>query len=313
MKPKVSIIILTYNHLEETMITLDCFLKQTYENAHIIVVDNASSDRTCNYIKTNYTGITLIENPANYGWAKGNNIGIQYAMSHGAEYVLLANSDLFFDNVAIISQLISDFESFSDEQKIKILGTEQYTYTTPHLLQSDGIFHFSNSTKRNHKINSFRNQNESKLPSNFFKVDAIIGAFILIQCKLFNEIGFIDEDYYFTWEDTDLCFRAWQNGFQCVVDKDLQIFHKAYTTCKKNSALSTYYRMRNLYMFQKKHRKSIGNYYFYLFIYYYKFIRRIGSILFFPSKQSENRKKVLKAALLGFSDALIYHRKGKRY
>ena len=313
MENNLSIIILTYNHLKETIITIDCFKKQNYKKFNIIVVDNKSEDNTCTFIKEKYPEIVLIENSENYGWAKGNNIGIKYALEKGANYILLANNDLFFDDSTIISTLVKNFEELPTESRVGAMGTRQYSYFEQDKLEGDDFFYFSKSKKRNKELNIYRCQNKVTFPLFFKKVDYIIGAFVLIKSEVIEEIGFFDEDLYFTWEDLDFCYRIWQHGFACIINHDLKIYHKVSTSCKINSAYSTYYRIRNMYLFQKKHKKTIPNYSYYLLLYYYKFFKHLLRIILFPSRLSDSRFKVFQAAIHGFTDVIFFNRKGKRY
>ena len=52
----------------------------------------------------------LIENDENYGWAKGNNIGIEYSLKNGADYVLLCNNDILLKDNDVITKLVSTVE-----------------------------------------------------------------------------------------------------------------------------------------------------------------------------------------------------------
>lgn len=93
---KVFVIIVTFNG----KIWYDrCFrsLRQSDIPLHIIVIDNASSDDTVLYIKSNYPEIILIESDKNLGFGQGNNKGIRYALDHGADYVFLLNQDAWIE------------------------------------------------------------------------------------------------------------------------------------------------------------------------------------------------------------------------
>src|SRR3989338_5424082 len=59
----------------------------------VIVVDNASTDGSLAWLKENYPQVNVLAQTENYGFAKGNNIGITWAMNHGCDYVFLLNSD----------------------------------------------------------------------------------------------------------------------------------------------------------------------------------------------------------------------------
>jgi hypothetical protein len=92
--PKVSIILLTYNQLDYTKECFNSIIEKTaYPNYEIIIVDNKSQDDTPNYLRTiqsEYKNVKVILNEENYGFAKGNNIGINAC---DGDYIILLNND----------------------------------------------------------------------------------------------------------------------------------------------------------------------------------------------------------------------------
>lgn len=95
MNPKVSIIILNWNGEEYLEDCLTSVLNQTYEDSEIIVVDNNSTDNSLEFIKDKFPKAEVIALEKNYGFAKGNNIGIKYALNkYNPNYVLLLNTDI---------------------------------------------------------------------------------------------------------------------------------------------------------------------------------------------------------------------------
>lgn len=79
----------------------------------VVVVDNASTDGTVEYLSHNYPSLHLICNKNNLGFAKANNIGIQYAISNGADYVFLLNQDAWVevDTIKILLKTFNDNEN----------------------------------------------------------------------------------------------------------------------------------------------------------------------------------------------------------
>lgn len=93
---KVFVIIVTYNG----KYWYDrCFesLRHSTIPVSVVVVDNASTDDTVEFIKANYPEIVLIKAPKNLGFGQGNNKGIQYALEHRADYVFLLNQDAWIE------------------------------------------------------------------------------------------------------------------------------------------------------------------------------------------------------------------------
>ncbi|PMP74390.1 MAG: glycosyltransferase family 2 protein, partial [Chloroflexus aggregans] len=95
MKPRVAIIVLTYNGISDTLACLASLARLTYpaERYDVVVVDNASRDGTPAQVHSTFPQTVVIENGANVGFAAGNNVGLRYAQVHGYDYALLLNND----------------------------------------------------------------------------------------------------------------------------------------------------------------------------------------------------------------------------
>lgn len=119
----VGIIILNYKNYTETEECVKSVLKQEYSNYHILIVDNGSDNESYGYLKKIYqkeTKVSLIKARKNYGFAKGNNIGIHYIKEkYNSEYVLLLNSDVLLVDPYYIQKMID-----SDGTNIGVIGSK---------------------------------------------------------------------------------------------------------------------------------------------------------------------------------------------
>ncbi|MCD6460718.1 glycosyltransferase family 2 protein, partial [bacterium] len=174
----------------------------------IIVVDNASSDESVKLVETSFPDVTLIKNSKNLGFARAVNKGIRVSCG---KYVLLLNTDTLLQKNAVC-QLVDYMDS---NKKAGISGGQ--------LMYKDG-----------RKQNSFDNYpsllfeifNKSLLkrmfPRKFYgklrnfdnpvEVDSVIGACFVISRSCIDDIGLLDEDYFFFIEETDYCYRAGRKG-----------------------------------------------------------------------------------------------------
>jgi N-acetylglucosaminyl-diphospho-decaprenol L-rhamnosyltransferase len=89
---KVYVVIVTYN---ATRWIEKCFnsLRNSSVNLQIVVVDNKSTDDTLTILRKNFPEVTIIESEVNLGFGKGNNIGIEFSLKAGAEFIFLLNQD----------------------------------------------------------------------------------------------------------------------------------------------------------------------------------------------------------------------------
>ena len=101
--PKVAIVIVTWNKKKYVLDLLNSLGNLNYDNHDIIVVDNASTDDTCQVIREQYTYVDLIENKENLGGTGGFNTGMRYVLEkRGYKYTWLLDNDAVVENDTLI-------------------------------------------------------------------------------------------------------------------------------------------------------------------------------------------------------------------
>jgi len=110
------------------------FLSHNYENYMVIVVDNASTDNSVKNLEEEFKDrITIIKNNENLGFSGANNIGIEYALQNGCEFVILLNNDTVIDK-----DLIHNMVSTSLSNDNAIISPKIYYYNEPNKIWSAG-------------------------------------------------------------------------------------------------------------------------------------------------------------------------------
>jgi len=218
--PKVSIIILNYNGLSDTIKCLESLKNITYPNYNVIVVDNNSNGNDADYLEENYGNwVQIVRNSKNYGYAEGNNIGIRIAQKNKPDYILILNNDVIVDPL-FLDELVQAAEN---DAKVGIAGPKQYYMDNPEILYSAGgkILPFWGLTRQigNGKKGGNRyNQ--------LMEVDVITGACWLIRNGVIEKIGYIPTDYFLQWEDIDYCTNVRRHGYKCLYVPKAIIWHK---------------------------------------------------------------------------------------
>ena len=110
LEPRVSIIIPHWNGIEVLSECLESLEKTTYPNLEIIVVDNASSDGSQDWVSLHYPNIKLIENNTNLGYAGGCNKGAKVSTG---DYLVFLNNDTIHENNWI--ETLADFLNLNSE------------------------------------------------------------------------------------------------------------------------------------------------------------------------------------------------------
>ena len=122
--PKTFILILHYGEQEDTLECLRSLEKLNYPNFEVLVIDNDPSHRLRDL---NFSHkISKLVNAENLGFSGGNNVGIKYALEHGADYILLLNNDTVIEP-RFLKKLI---EAGENNEKIGILGPMIYKHNT---------------------------------------------------------------------------------------------------------------------------------------------------------------------------------------
>lgn len=300
----VYVIILNWNHKEDLLLTLRSFCKQTYTGLKIIVADNGSTDGSIESIKKDFPGITLINNKENLGFAAGNNRAIEYALSQNADFVLLANNDIFFDNCNLISQIIQDITDNKIEN-IGIYGIQERNYYDVNKVESNGWILFEEYQRKGKPFNIKRSEALTNLSTPYRIVDFVSGSFILIDSVVLLTCGMLDEAFFMYHEEAEFCFRAWLNKYHVVVNTSLCYYHKVAQSSGTRSPLSIYYRLRNNYYFLFKHRKNIK--YFFSFLFYLTLHNLIGFLKLTISLSFKYNRNITiwRAQTRAFRDVLL--------
>lgn len=118
-------VVLHYMAYEMTLECIDKLLKQFgRKNIHIVVVDNASNNKSGEKIRNNYKGvseITVILNRKNEGFARGNNIGFQYLKeNYNCMFIIVINNDVLIEQADFLEKVLLAYQ----QTKFAVLGPD---------------------------------------------------------------------------------------------------------------------------------------------------------------------------------------------
>ncbi len=230
--PKVSIITVNWNGLEDTTECLESLKKVTYPNYEVIVVDNGSEGNDAQVLKEKFGDyIQLIQNDKNYGCGEGFNTGIRYVLQNSQpEYILIINNDVVVDSI-FLDELVRVAES--DEQ-IGIAGLKIYYYD--YNGRKDIIWSAGGKIRRwALKIHRQMGENDTDLPKyqTLTSVDWISGAVLMFKSRLTEKVGLLNPWYFIGHEDIEYCLKARRHGFKIVYVPTAKAWHKVGATVKK--------------------------------------------------------------------------------
>jgi GT2 family glycosyltransferase len=263
---ELSIIIVNFNTKDITKACLDSIWKYWGGAAwEIIVVDNGSTDGSREMLKT-LTGITLLLNKKNLGFARANNKGIKIAKG---KYILLLNSDTEIREDAVQTMLrfmdghiragavtcrLDLSDGAMDPACHRGFPTPWVSLT--YLLGLEKLFPASRIFGGYHM--EYKNM---AIPH---QVDCVSGAFFLARMEAVWEVGLLDEDFFMYAEDIDWAYRFKQKGWEIWFNPEASILHKKKQSGRssliRSRAVTTeiYFHTYNWLFFKKHYAKKYG-------------------------------------------------------
>jgi GT2 family glycosyltransferase len=213
--------------------------------AHIIVVDNGSTDGSAELVSEQYPDATLLTLPSNRGFAGAVNVGIGHALRLGAEYVALLNNDA----VAEPDWLERLIECADRHPEAGIV--------TPKFLLSDGV-HIDSTGDFYSSWGWAYPRGRDEVDQGQYdgpelrEVFCGSGGASLFRARMLEEVGLFDEDYFAYLEDQDLGFRAQLMGWRARYEPGARAYHRMMGTSTRITHFGRYHAIRNcIYLYVK--------------------------------------------------------------
>ncbi|PJF28450.1 MAG: glycosyltransferase family 2 protein [Phototrophicales bacterium] len=211
--PKVSIITVGYNSLEDLKRCLPSFMAQQYPNFEIVVVDNASKDGTASYLSAHFPSVRLYRAERNLGFSGGNNWAASEAEG---EYLAFINPDTTVkpDCLYWLVETLQDRSVGIATPKILMMSQPDRINTCGNDVHYTGYGYLRGWSQSADSMNT---------PERVFSVS---GAAFLIRKDLFLQLGGFDENFAPAYvEDTDLSWRAMMCGYSAVYVPSSVVYH----------------------------------------------------------------------------------------
>lgn len=245
MPKRVAIILLNWNGLEDTLECVASLSILKYRDYQIIVVDN-HSDEDLAILRVLHPDVILIRNQENYGFAKGNNIGINKAAELGFEYCWILNNDTTVAPDAL-NKLVSVLEG---DETVAAVTNQICYYNDPSLTWFNGGI-FKNGLPASRSF--FQKVTEQNTSST---TEFLAGTSFLARTAVLEEVGGFDESYFCYVEDVDLSLRIRRLGYHIAYVPEVLVWHKVSRSTGMLSPIKLYYKHRNMLYFLKKFNYS---------------------------------------------------------
>ena len=209
--------------------------------AKIYVADNASTDNSLEVIKNQFPSVTIIQNDANYGFAKGYNVALQNIEE---KYLCLLNSDVEVTQ-NWLTPILSLFENNPEVGIIqpKILDYKNKAYFEYAGAAGGYIDKFGYPFCRGRIFDNVEKDNgQYDDEQTIFWAS---GACFFIRKDIFNQLNGFDDDFFAHQEEIDLCWRAINGGYKIKYTSKSVVFHVGGATLNEGNPRKTFLNFRN--------------------------------------------------------------------
>lgn len=297
----LSVIIVNYRTPQLTKTCIESVKKSSFTDLEIIVVDNASNDKSKEIVCSEFSDLRWIQNSNNEGFGRANNLGIDVAQG---EYILLLNSDVQVKEDTI-EKCIKHLEKNSEIGVLgcKLLNADLSTQKSWYYYIAD----YKGVLKYNLLLDYFHKFKQPK------QIKAVMGAFMMMPTKVLKEAGKFDPDFFMYAEEIELCHRISKKNYKIEYFEGAEAIHDHGASSDNNWAIRQnylseallFYKLRGFWGYKlyhllfafnsltnlvlmwkldKDYRKGfmemLGAYYsnfFYYFVIPFKYTRKIGN------------------------------------
>ena len=239
-KIKTAVVVLNWNGkawLEKFLANL---VKHSQE-ATVFVADNASTDNSVDFVKSNFPSVKIIINASNGGYAKGYNDALKQI---DAEYFVLINSD-----IEVTEDWLSPIINLMDsDKKIAACQPKILDYNNKAKFEYAGasggfIDNLGYPFCRGRIFDDIEQDNGQY--NDAIEVFWATGACLFVRSTSFNEVGCLDEDFFAHQEEIDLCWRLKNKGYKIMVQPKSVVYHVGGGTLNSGSPFKTHLNFRN--------------------------------------------------------------------
>jgi len=217
-KPRVSVIVLNWNGKHFLEKCLGSLLNQDYSTFEVLLVDNGSSDGSVEFVRSVFgkdDRLRIVALRENYGFSKGNNIGIRHARG---DYVAILNNDTEVRK-NFVRELAKTAESDDRIGSVgcKIVTKNDRLWFSQKFTNGGFVVPFFLQTLVEKRIETISNSFNTNLSNS--------GCAVLFRKSVLDKIGGYDEDFWSDWEDWDLGYRISLAGFKSVHISAPLVYH----------------------------------------------------------------------------------------
>lgn len=250
----VACVIVNYNDSKRTLDLSKRICEYSSIN-QVVVVENNSSDDSLAYLKSfEHFKYHVVKSPKNGGYGYGNNLGAFKAKEFGADYILIANPDVYFSNESVLHML----QIMKEHPLCAIIGAKEVklgTYAWRYTSTIDDVL--SASVFLNRLLKKRYYSKEFFYGKDCAEVDIVPGSLLLVDLEKFLEVGGYDESI-FLYEEEKVLYSRLRGKYTTIVDLLAEYEHhhvESHSYTMKSVMVSKKRLLKSKYYFLKTYRK----------------------------------------------------------
>jgi GT2 family glycosyltransferase len=233
--PELSVIIVNWNGKRHLQVCLSALRRQTFGDFETILVDNASTDGSVEFVRETFPEVRVIALGTNAGFAAGNNAGYERARG---EWIVLLNNDTEADE-----RWLEEIHTAStDFPRAGSFASKMLFFEDRKRIDNCGFA----VTRAGTAVDLGRDEQDGPAWAEPRRVFGACGGAAAYRRRMLDDIGFLDPEFFMTFEDLDLSFRGQLQGYECVFLPRAIVYHRLGATRKKNPAQDVFFSQRNI-------------------------------------------------------------------
>lgn len=257
--PHLWVVLISWNNRSDVLRCLGALQQQTHPHVHVrlALVDNGSTDGTPQAVRQHFPQVRLFRLAHNYGFARAANVVLRYALNQQADYVLLLNSDTWFEP-DFLERLVSVAQHHRQcgiiSPKVCLHNAPETLWGVGGLITRGGVRFVGLHEPDTGQYDDSRSGSTDDVDKALYdSLDFVFGCAMLIRTDVLRDTGLMDGRFFVFYEEMDLCVRARRAGWRVGLASGVRLLHEGSGTTRHQSALRHFYLARSRLAFLRKH------------------------------------------------------------
>jgi GT2 family glycosyltransferase len=229
--PGVCVVVLHWRGIEHTRNCLRSLRTLSYPRFEVLLVDNGSPERDGERLQQEFSEISLVRLPDNFGFSGGCNAGIDYGLNRDTDFIWLLNNDA----VVVAATLPALVDAAIADPSAGATGA---------VIIEDGDNADATASGKGCGVIDFRHAKSHLEPPTSEHVTAcdwLSGSSLLLRATALRDAGKLNDRYFLYFEDVELCHRLRQHGWRCLLAPRARVQHAGYASTSGERVLWRYY------------------------------------------------------------------------